>query len=134
MSLDWVEIRRWLEKADRDRRLARAALSQDPPIPDGAGFHCQQAIEKLLKAFLVFHCQQFERIHDLRMLASMCARLDADFTELIAEVAPLTSFAVRFRYPGPADPTMKEVEEALAVVAHVWAFVLAKLPPEALPG
>jgi HEPN domain-containing protein len=128
MQPDLAEVKRWLEKADRDRRLAQAALLQNPPIPDGAGFHCQQAVEKLLKAFLVYHGQQFERIHDLRMLASLCSRIDPAFADIATEVAPLTSFAVRFRYPGPVDPTLKEAEQALDVVALTWTFVLKKLP------
>ena len=52
MPPEEAEIQRWLEKAEHDRRAADALLDQDPPITDAAGFHCQQAVEKLLKAYL----------------------------------------------------------------------------------
>ncbi|HSW43942.1 MAG TPA: HEPN domain-containing protein [Phycisphaerae bacterium] len=49
MQPELVEVKRWIEKADHDRRMAEAGLDQTPPITDGAAFHCQQAAEKLLK-------------------------------------------------------------------------------------
>ncbi len=54
MSPETAEVKRWLEKADHDRRAAPLALAGEPPITDVAAFHCQQAVEKLLKAYLVW--------------------------------------------------------------------------------
>jgi HEPN domain-containing protein len=48
------EVRRWMDKARRDWKMAKAGLVQDPPVTDGAAFHCQQAVEKMLKAYLVY--------------------------------------------------------------------------------
>lgn len=133
MPPEAAEVRAWLQKADRDRRTAEAALVQDPPITDTAAFHCQQAAEKLLKAYLVWRVTEFERTHDLRALVLACADLDGDFDGLLDRVAPLTAFAVRFRYPGRADPTVEQVKQALEVVEEVWDFVLARLPADAAP-
>lgn len=41
---------------------------------------------------------------------------------------PLTAYAIRFRYPGPADPTVEQVRDALAVIEALQAFVLQRLP------
>lgn len=57
-----------------------------------------------------------------------CSRLDLAFADLTPRVAPLTTFAVRFRYPGPGDPSIEEVQQALGVVEETWQFVLARLP------
>jgi len=133
MPPELADVRAWLEKADRDLRTAGAALRQRPPITDTAAFHVQQAIEKLLKAYLVSRALAFERIHDLEMLLDHCARADAAFAALKPRVAPLTAYAVRFRYPGPADPPVKSVRAALAVVREVREFVLARVPPEVRP-
>ena len=127
------EVQAWIEKADRDRRTAEAALAEHPPITDTAAFHAQQAAEKLLKAHLVFRELEFERIHDLEALAEHCAQCDATFLELKPKVAPLTAYAVRFRYPGPADPSVEEVRAALEVVDTVRQFVLDRLPAEVHP-
>src|SRR5438874_10619674 len=43
MPPDPAEARRWLEKADRDRRTAETVLAQIPPITDTGAFHAQQA-------------------------------------------------------------------------------------------
>ena len=100
-------------------------------MTDTAGFHCQQAVEKLLKAYLFWREFDFEKIHDLDVLAKQCAQFDGGFAALIKRISPLTTYAVRYRYPGPNDPTVDQVSNALQVVSEVWDFVLDRLPPEA---
>jgi HEPN domain-containing protein len=128
MPPELTEVREWVRKAGQDRRMAEAGLAQQPPITDAAAFHCQQAVEKLLKAFLVHRRQPFERVHDLGALIDSCASLDPAWNALRDAVEPLTAYAVRFRYPGPADPTVDEVRAALVVVQRVAQFLEARLP------
>lgn len=129
MPPDAAELVQWLQKAAANRRSAEALTGLDPPITDTAAFHCQQAVEKFLKAYL-YHCgADFEKTHDLRALALQCSDLDSGFAAFETKVAALTPYAVRFRYPGPADPTPQSVHAALAVVREVEHFVLSKLPP-----
>ena len=45
-------IESWLNKAEHDLLSAQRLLEIEPMILDNACFHCQQAIEKCLKAFL----------------------------------------------------------------------------------
>ena len=45
-------INAWLQKADSDIISAQRLIKIEPMILDNACFHCQQAIEKSLKAFL----------------------------------------------------------------------------------
>src|SRR5919199_4528664 len=62
MALDPVLItdtRGWIERAVNDLRGAQIDLAASPPLVEDALFHCQQATEKLLKAFLTFHNQPF---------------------------------------------------------------------------
>lgn len=130
MPPEFAEVRQWLEKADHDLRTAEAALALSKPVTDTAAFHCQQAVEKLLKAYLCWRGHEFERIHDLRALALECAGQDSAFEPWVQRVGPLTTYAVRFRYPGPNDPTLQEVQSARALAEEVEAFVLRHLPPE----
>lgn len=130
MPPDAAEVRRWLQKAAHDRRSAEALLATVPPITDTAAFHCQQAVEKLRKAYLFSRGVDFERTHDLRALVLLCADQDASFGPLEAKVAPLTPYAVRFRYPGPADPAPAAVRAALTTVADVEQFVCGRLPTD----
>ena len=86
-----------------------------------------------MKAYLVWREQEFEKIHDLRALTLLCAQHDPRFQYLRDQVAPLTAYAVRYRYPGPADPTVEQFESAITIVDHVWELVLGLLPPEVRP-
>ncbi len=127
------EVRRWLLKAGHDRSAARKLATPDCEETDVAAFHCQQAAEKLLKAYLVWREIEFERIHDLGRILDYCSRSDPEFEKLRDAVEPLTLYAVAFRYPGPAEPTRGDVEAALQVVDQLWAFVTARLPSEVVP-
>ncbi len=133
MPPDLEEIRRWLVKAHRDLAAVRQLLSADPASTDIAAFHSQQAVEKLLKAFLVFREIQFEKVHDLGVLLEQCAGCDRDFVGLTEDVTPLSAYAVAFRYPGSTDPTKEEAESAYSVAQRVWDFVTQRLPKEVHP-
>lgn len=134
MPPELADVREWLRKADHDRQAAELMSAAIPALTDTAAFHCQQAVEKLLKAYLVWREHEFEKIHDLEELASLCAQSDGEFQVLIFRIVPLTAYAVRYRYPGPNDPTVEEVGEALGIVHEVRAFVLDRLPPETRPN
>jgi HEPN domain-containing protein len=65
-----ADTQAWLEKAAMDLRSAEADLGVTPPIVGDALFHCQQAIEKALKAFLTWHDEPFRKTHDLGELGT----------------------------------------------------------------
>ena len=134
MPPELEEVRCWFGKAAHDRRTAELALTPDPPLTDTAAYHVQQAAEKVLEAYLAWRRHEFEKTRDLRALIELCAEYDAAFLDHRDAIEPLTAYAVRFRYPGPADPSVKEVREALQVVGEVWQFVTDRLPPEVVPG
>jgi HEPN domain-containing protein len=91
-----------LEKAGVDLRSARADLATDPPIAADALFHCQQAVEKALKAFLTWHDRPFRKTHDLVELGGQCVALDPALDNRLRTAALLTEYAWKFRYPGEA--------------------------------
>ena len=57
------EVRAWLDRAGRDLRAAR--LLNTGGAAAESLFHCQQAAEKALKAFLTYHNKTFRKTHDL---------------------------------------------------------------------
>ncbi len=48
------EIRQWIIKGDHDLGTAKITYLNIPEYLDTITFHCQQAVEKHLKAYLVF--------------------------------------------------------------------------------
>jgi HEPN domain-containing protein len=105
-------------------------MAGDSPLPDIVAFHCQQAAEKALKAYLAWRNQPFRRTHDLRELVEQCAGLSPDFASLRA-AAPLHSPT-----PGPratrrrSGPTVEQAEAAHRFAQGVVDFVLARLPAD----
>ncbi len=62
------------------------------------GFHCQQAAEKYLKAFLILNEIKFPFSHDLSKLYNLCVQIDSSLGIDINYLEDLTKFAVEIRY------------------------------------
>lgn len=104
----------WLRKASNDLRYAEIDLAALPAAPEDAVFHCQQAVEKALKAFLVCHDEPFQKTHDLGKLGHQGMQLDPELESFVEEVVDLSKYAWMFRYPGdPVAPTIEEAAEIL---------------------
>jgi len=126
-----VEIRQWILKARHDIESSRLLLASDPQILDTAVYHCQQAAEKVLKAYLTLHDVPFMKTHDLTVLVEQCMDKDASFDALMDISELLTPYATAFRYPGDVlEPAPVDAEEALDSATNVFAFVLGKIPEE----
>jgi HEPN domain-containing protein len=77
-------------------------------------FHCQQAVEKALNAFLTFHEKTFRKTHDLGDLSPECLAIDGSLQPAVARSEGLTHYAWRFRYPGsPYEPDSTEAQDGL---------------------
>jgi HEPN domain-containing protein len=126
--------RQWLRVAAEDLRLAELANTAAPPLLSGVLYHCQQAFEKALKAFLAWHNQPLRRTHDLGELVSTCEQLDAAFAALDEAADLLSPYGTAFRYPPIAvGPTDLDALEALDAARDALAFVLARLPSAVHP-
>jgi HEPN domain-containing protein len=122
------ETRAWLAKARLDLRAAAVDLDAEPPLLADALFHCQQSVEKSLKAFLAWHDRAFRKTHDLVELGGQCVRIDAKLEPLLRKAAPLTEYAWLHRYPGaPAEPSDSECLDAVDLARTVHAAVLSRL-------
>ena len=124
-------VDKWIKKAENDILTAERELSFDDPITDAVCFHCQQAVEKYLKAFLVHHQIYFTKTHNIMNLLELCATVDSSFKEKLEDADVLTDYAVEFRYPGVSpDPGIEESTEAFEITLDVKEFVLKKLEIE----
>lgn len=118
----------WLLKARRDLEAARRLLIGDEPLLDVAVYHCQQAGEKALKAFLAYHSSPFEKTHSLPMLLWQARDLDATLDRLLESAEFLTPFATRFRYPGARlEPEADEAREAMLRAGEILHLIEERL-------
>ena len=58
-------ITKWINIADRDLLAAEQGLKVYPVLAEIVCFHCQQAAEKYLKAYLVKHQVEFQKTHNI---------------------------------------------------------------------
>lgn len=125
------EIRQWLVKAKHDVGSARRLMTGEEPYLDTAVYHCQQAAEKALKAYLTLKDTPFNKIHDIAVLIGQCAEFDRGFEDLSALSDVLTPYATAFRYPGDiVEPAASDAEEAVVMAERIVAFVLQRMPDE----
>jgi len=81
--------------------------------PTAICFHCQQCIEKYLKAALVKHKLPTRKTHNLIVLNDLVAEQDAHFGEFKDQLDILT---VGGRYPG-FETTTDDAKRALEVTS-----------------
>ena len=130
------EAKAWMIKAWRDLETARRVATGEPPFYDVAVYHCQQAAEKAVKAFLVYHGKSHEKTHDIEVLVDLASEIDSGFSRLADAADALTPYATRFRYPNATfavEPRPAEYDEAVQHAQAVYDFVLDLLPQNAKP-
>jgi len=119
------ETRAWVRRALKDLRASEICA---PELPAESLFHCQQAAEKLLKAFLTWHQTEFRKTHELHELAAVCARIDPSLGPALAPAMVLSEYAWRFRYPGaPYEPDAAEAEIGRALALQVRTEICNRL-------
>jgi HEPN domain-containing protein len=107
----------------RDDELAASSLLPIAGIADSIlGFHCQQAVEKALKAALASKEIEFPRTHDVDGLLELCQRSGLLTPSVLDGVDRLAPYGVHMRY-GMSQATGLNRSEALgwARAAIEWA-------------
>lgn len=115
------EAEAWIAVAEVDFQTAQRLMSPPAPIPQSAGYHAHQCIEKYLKATLEEAGRPVPRTHDLGLLLRMTADLLPDLP-LRTDIERIAPYAVIIRYPHPgidpdelADETRRAVDTMTAV-------------------
>ncbi len=119
-------VQSWLTKAHHDLDSARVLAENNPPLLDTAIYHCQQAAEKAVKGFLVFHGQEFERVHDIEVLIQAALPYEAGFSNWVNVGRLLTPYARIFRYPGSvtSEPSIEQFKQAMSDAKGFYNFVV----------
>jgi HEPN domain-containing protein len=128
-------VQSWLFKAKRDLASAQRLADTNAPLLDTAIYHCQQAAEKAVKGFLVYHDVRFQKTHDLALLILETNPFIQDFTPLGDAADRLTRYATLFRYPGvQLEPSQAEYAQAYQDASEFVRVTLALIPAEAHPA
>lgn len=116
---------KWFEIGESDFQFAKINMKNLAGFYSQICFYFQQAVEKYLKGFLVFHGKRFPKIHDLIQLLKLCAKVNKDFLDYLEEVNYLSQFYLIARYPFVEYPPagMTEAREAKRCAANVIDFI-----------
>jgi HEPN domain-containing protein len=98
----------WLRVAEKD--LSRVACLLAAHDAEGAGFHLQQALEKMLKAYLLSRGWSLRRIHDLPTLLNDAVVFDPGLEPYRAACRTITGFYIAERYPLAEESPLTEAD------------------------
>jgi HEPN domain-containing protein len=116
----------WLKVAKEDLRAAKVLLKEE--LYSAVTYHCQQAAEKTLKAYLVFKKQPVLKTHDLTKLVELCMGEDREFEKVYIYARYLNPFSTKFRYPSEYDiPDAGHAENTIKQTRKLMDFVADKI-------
>lgn len=117
----------WITKADNDYETAAILFREEGPT-DTLCFHCQQSVEKYLKAYLTYHKVHFEKVHNLVVLVKLCAKIDPNILEFIDKLKILDAYYIESRYPPSlVNYSKKECQDALNISKKIIGYINNKL-------
>ena len=113
----------WLAKAHIDLDSARILYAHGGDYATVA-FHCQQAIEKGLKGFILKAAKQLKDGHSLIYLCRKASAYNDDFEPYFKDCAYVNQFYIESRYPAdvPEALTKQDAEQCLSIAERVLAL------------
>lgn len=124
----------WLEFAAEDLHCAKVLLS-DRQCLLAAGFHCQQAMEKALKAYILFHTGHPVDGHNITWLCRTAGRLDEQVMGWLSYTPAFNRLYIETRYP--ADTELKYSYEDMQAVQNVaqemYSYICKRIYDDADP-
>ncbi len=120
-SLDWIE------KAKQDYIAAEIVLNNEGPV-NVAAFLLQQAIEKVLKAYLLHKTGNIVKGHSIGNLLGLCIKHDRLFEEYQDDCMTIDDYYIETRYPPdiPNEINKEEVLRASTIAEELLAIARDK--------
>ena len=121
-------VNAWFNKAEKDLTTVEHEFFFDDPVYETICFHCQQAVEKFLKGYLIYLEIGYQKTHEIGELVSICERKDRGITHLKEDADKLTDYAVEIRYPDDYYiPKKDEAISAYKIAKDIKKLVLKKI-------
>ncbi|MCK4386237.1 MAG: HEPN domain-containing protein [candidate division Zixibacteria bacterium] len=116
-------VQEWFTKGDHDIESAQS-LFERHGYTDIIAFLIQQAIEKYLKGYLIYHGWELKKIHDLQELVNEATKLDKSFAGFLDPCIRISKYYIDTRYPGfPTEYPQEEIKKSLNVAKKIIAKV-----------
>ena len=124
---DSTDYTKWVERAGQDLRLIEVIYKEGlEGLEDSFCYMCQQAAEKLLKAFIVKNEKSLPRSHDLLYLLGLCKEYNKDVLTLTDALTALNEYSVSAGYPSDFNDnrTEEEAKEAYNFIIEVKNHII----------
>ncbi len=122
-----TETREWVQYAEEDFEVAVSLMRRRKMQAfNSVGFHCQQCVEKYIKARAIEAGQSVIKTHDLVTLIKKMLSIEPLWAAFLPTAKHLTSYAVEFRYPGHVA-TRQDAQGALKDCRAIRKEVRASL-------
>jgi len=102
-------IFKWILFAENDLKVAQILFDENNfQFYQIIIFHTQQAVEKMIKAFMINHDIAFKKIHNLNKLLSMIEHIEGFEEGAYDYIDIFNKFSVEVRYPDMEEIPTKE--------------------------
>lgn len=119
-------VRQWILKAGDDLIVIEKLTQFEVVANSAVCFHCQQVVEKYLKAYLIAQGIEIKKTHNIEFLLAECEEFDPDFSAI--DPKDLNDFGVDIRYPGDLyTPSVDETLSHKQIALEIKALVEQKL-------
>lgn len=121
-------IKKWIEKGDHDLGTAIITYTHLPKYSDTITFHCQQAVEKYLKSYLIHLGLKVPKTHDLVYISEIINQKDKIQKDWFDKISVLADYAIEIRYPDQTiELTDEEISEAIGIAKEFRKIITKKL-------
>lgn len=123
----------WINKAGEDITAAKILMNH-PQCFNACAFHCQQAIEKSLKAYILVASDMLVDGHNLTWLCRQANKYDREkaFSQWLEDSAGLNKFYIETRYPTDLGVkiTGKNIERIYKTAREMYDFICSQIYEE----
>ena len=117
-----ILVQEWLDHSRKDLDSAEFLTRMMPEPLEIICFHCQQSVEKAMKAYLSFINLRPPRTHDLDELIEMCN--NNEIMSLRDITIPLNDYSVMVRYPSHEKLNQDDKNQAINAAKTVLALIM----------
>ena len=118
-------VKSWFKFADDDILVAQQLMRYEDPVLRSICFHCQQAVEKYIKGFIIYLDGDFSFTHDISRLLNELKVYERDLNLDDLSLDQLTAYAVETRYPDPENAiSLEKTKEAILIALEVRSIIL----------
>ena len=125
MNADNLDVSKWIQYALADYNAAINMVRLHKPVPvEIVCYHCQQAAEKILKAYTIAKSKTLTKTHDLVILLNQCKEYSGEFDKYAKHCIALTTYASLSRYPSNVELTEQQMKQVLKDVSDIMVFMV----------